>query len=331
MINQQPSISVVMSVYNGGHYLKKAIESILHQTFTNFEFVIVNDGSTDNSLQLITKYACHDKRIRIVNQDKKGLTRSLNRALYFASGEFIARQDADDISMPDRLEKQRHFLEQNTEYCLVGSGRLEIDEKGEVLINLPIVSKDEAIRKIITKVNIFVHGSILFRANMLRAEGFYREQFPYAQDYDLILRLLEKYKVFNYPGYLYKLRITQSSISREKGLLQDKYAELARKLYFERARLCNENYDYWYKRIIEKNDNLIKKYYLFQKKNYTWNLDYGRSFLLLGQPVIAKQYIFKALRVFPSLRAFIFLMLAYFPSFYKKLRRVFRKVNPYDI
>lgn len=118
----KPDISVIMSVHNEERFLGASIESILNETYKNFEFIIVDDKSTDNSLEIIKKYQKKDKRIRIIkNEENIGLTKSLNRALKLAKGEFIARQDASDISKKERLAEQINFLKENSDYSVVGT------------------------------------------------------------------------------------------------------------------------------------------------------------------------------------------------------------------
>ena len=129
-----PAISVLMSVYNGGRYLADSIRSILDQSFGDFEFLIVDDASSDGSLEIIEEFACNDKRIVILrNECNLGLTRSLNLGLDRARGKYIARQDADDISLPKRLEKQWEFLEANHEIGVMGTAYYLINACGEII------------------------------------------------------------------------------------------------------------------------------------------------------------------------------------------------------
>ena len=126
-----PKVSVVMCVHNGERYLYEALESVLNQTFEDFEFIIVDDASADNTPAILKEYAAQDGRIRLMrNAHNLGLTRSLNKALRLAKGEYIARQDADDISLPQRLEKQVEFLNSNSRTAVVGSWTEVIDEYG---------------------------------------------------------------------------------------------------------------------------------------------------------------------------------------------------------
>jgi glycosyltransferase involved in cell wall biosynthesis len=125
-----PKVSVVMSVYNGEKYLCEAIDSILNQTFENFEFLIVNDGSTDRTLEILQSY--RDPRIKVINNERNiGLTASLNKGLKIAKGEYVARMDADDVSFPHRLEQQKAFLDRNPRVAMVGSWAEVIDESGK--------------------------------------------------------------------------------------------------------------------------------------------------------------------------------------------------------
>jgi len=114
-------VSIVMSVYNAQKYLDEAIESILNQTYSNFEFIIINDGSTDKSLEIIENYAKKDSRIIVINRENKGLIYSLNEGIRKANGKYIARMDADDISLPQRLEKQVEFMEKNKNIGICGT------------------------------------------------------------------------------------------------------------------------------------------------------------------------------------------------------------------
>ena len=132
MNKSQPKVSVLMSVYNGSQYLRESVESILNQTFTNFEFIIINDCSTDKTGEILTVSANQDNRITLINNEENiGLTRSLNKGLKIAKGEYIARQDADDISLPERLERQVESLDKNPEAVLISCDLDLINAKGD--------------------------------------------------------------------------------------------------------------------------------------------------------------------------------------------------------
>jgi len=140
----KPKISVIMSVYNGEKHLPRAIDSVLEQTFEDFEFIIVNDGSTDNTPKILGSYS--DKRIYVINQENMGLTRSLNEAIELPRGAYIARMDADDISLPDRLLYQVDFLDGNEDVCLLSSSYYVIDESGTVKLRVSAIAEDGIIQ-----------------------------------------------------------------------------------------------------------------------------------------------------------------------------------------
>ena len=230
----KPKISVVMSVYNGDKYLEKAIQSILHQSFQDFEFIIIDDASTDSTTDILARFT--DPRFKIMRNHRNiGLTRSLNIGMREAQGEYIARMDADDISLPHRLETQYEFLRNNPEYALVGSSYYSIDENGRTVSLVPVLTSDQEIRAGLQKQNWFGHGTVMMRNNTFVECGGYDEEFIYAQDYDLWLRMTEKFKVSNIEEPLYCWRITSDCISKKKINEQQKYARLA--IFKTRSRL----------------------------------------------------------------------------------------------
>ena len=230
---KNPKVTVLMSVYNGDKYLNEAIDSILGQTFKDFEFLIVNDGSTDKTGEILKSY--NDPRIKMINNEKNiGLTKSLNKGLKLARGEYIARQDADDISMPGRLEKEIEFLEQNKSVGLVGTDYLIINEKGNVVQIVTCLNGNRELKAKLLEGNQFGHGSVILRRECIEKVGTYREEFKFAQDYDFCLRIAEVYDVANISEPLYKWRIDSKSISVAKKALQDKYTLLAIELAKER-------------------------------------------------------------------------------------------------
>jgi len=226
-------VIVLMSVYNCEKYLREAIDSILNQTFKDFEFIIINDGSTDRTAQILESY--HDPRIKVINNQKNiGLTKSLNIGIKRTRGEYIARQDADDISLPERMEKMVGFLDENRKVGVLRSSFIIIDENGNELETTILEREDEKIRKKLLRDNPF--GFELFRKSAILKIGGYREEFKYAQDYDLCLRIADISKVANIEEPLYKYRICSSAISVSKFHTQRSYAELAKKLTKNRKR-----------------------------------------------------------------------------------------------
>lgn len=232
-VNNTPKISVIMSVFNGEKYLKEAVESILNQTYSNFEFIILNDASTDNTKNILLEF--DDPRIIIIeNFENLGLTRSLNKALKLARGEYIARMDADDISHPLRFEKQVNFLDRNKKCLVVGTFMCLIDDNGRKYGVSGQYEKSEDIKNRLLIQNEIGHGSTMLRRLALEQAGYYNENFLYAQDYDLWLRLSEIGELNNLPEELYSLRYCQGCISIDKQEIQAKYAALAQADAFNR-------------------------------------------------------------------------------------------------
>jgi len=214
-MNSLPKISVIMSVYNEEKYLKDSIESILNQTFKDFEFLIINDSSIDNSLNIIKSYK--DPRIRVINNSKNiGLSKSLNIGLQHAQGQYMARMDADDISLPNRLEEQLKFLEINKDITLIGCQVELIDENNQIIGYKKSRPKDFDIVKfwIITK-NPFIHSTFFLKMEEIKKINGYNEKYKYSQDFEICSRLIEKkYKIVNMPSYLLKFRRHNKSITK---------------------------------------------------------------------------------------------------------------------
>jgi len=222
----KPRIDVIMSVYNGEKYLREAIESILNQTYTNFKFIIVDDGSNDSSLDIINSFA--DERIEvIINKKREGLTRSLNKALEAAESKYVARQDADDVSLPSRFESQVDFLEKHLEVDVLGTGIYLIDEEGNEIGER--TTHPSPSRQIFLERNEVFHGSAIIKRDALEAAGGYNELFKYSQDYELWLRLAKEHNVRNLQTPLYAFRIHKSSVSLKKTREQLLFEIFARK------------------------------------------------------------------------------------------------------
>lgn len=233
LVKPTPKVSVVMSVYNGEQFLHEAVDSIIAQTYQDFELILVDDASTDSSPSIIESY--QDPRIiHLTNETNLGLTRSLNIGLLAAKGEFIARQDADDTSDPKRLQRQVDFLSNHTQVGLVGTRGLIIDTSGRALELLQFPTSDVEIQDLLTRQNCFLHGSVMFRRDCIENVGLYREQFTFSQDYDLWLRIAEKYSLANLDSILYNYRFDGKAISQTRANAQLAYLELAKELAHQR-------------------------------------------------------------------------------------------------
>ena len=214
-------ISVIMSVYNHQDYVADAIESILNQTHDNFEFIIINDGSTDNSLKIIKHYMNLDSRILLINQENSGLTKALNIGIKKSSGKYLARQDADDKSTPNRLESQINAIEKH-ELDIITS-RAYKDKK--IVPNGFIYHFNRS--NILRTGNIFIHGTFLIRSKVFDIQ-MYDETYKYAQDFKFILDALNNnFKIGSIMEPLYLLSNIDTSISNTKNNEQDNYISIA--------------------------------------------------------------------------------------------------------
>jgi glycosyltransferase involved in cell wall biosynthesis len=200
-----------MSVYDGERYVESAIRSVLRQTFEDFELIVVDDGSTDKSREIAG--SIDDRRIRVIGQDNQGLTKALIRACAQAKGDIIARQDADDISIPDRFAKQLDVLESDPSIVAVGTDRELIDGDGRSMGRFGHPVRDSWLRTILALRNEFGHGTLMMRAAALDRAGGYDAGHRYAQDFELLWRLAEVGKVYNHPEVLYYSRKHERAIS----------------------------------------------------------------------------------------------------------------------
>lgn len=229
----EPLVTVVMTVYNEARYVRDAVRSILGQTFSDLELIVVDDGSRDESAEIVASFG--DPRIRLIRQTNTGLAGALNRGIAEARGRYIARQDADDVSDSDRLALQVAALEADPALVLLGTNALIVDEGGEEITKTELPESDAAIRSVLSDPrlrNAFVHGSVVFRRDAAAAAGFYRAELRYAQDYDLWLRLMERGTLANLHPAQYRWRLRREGVGATKYELQREYAAIA----FESAR-----------------------------------------------------------------------------------------------
>jgi glycosyltransferase involved in cell wall biosynthesis len=209
-----PLVSVVMPVYNSDKYLKEAIASILSQTYNNLELVIVNDGSTDLSREIICSFS--DPRIHFLeNEFNSGIVFTRNRGLDAARGEFVATLDSDDIAMPERLEKQVDFLSRNPEYGMCGTFYTTINSEGGFLKKNKFPTDNRDIQTYLTLGNCFCNSTVMIR-NKLAKELRYTEKFDIVEDYELWCRIAKRAKLTNLPFYGTQYRVHGNNISVAK-------------------------------------------------------------------------------------------------------------------
>lgn len=206
---QVPAVSVLLPAFNCDRFVRAAVDSILNQTFSDFEFLIFDDGSTDSTGSLLRDAAHRDRRIQLFQRQHQGYSPLLNEGLQAAKGEFIARMDADDISAPTRFEKQVAFLRRNPACVAVGSGLVFIDESGRPFARNRGISGHAEIDAIHLRGGggTMPHPSLMLRKSALDAIGGYRTQFEPAEDLDLLLRLGEVGTLENLPEQLLKYRV----------------------------------------------------------------------------------------------------------------------------
>jgi glycosyltransferase involved in cell wall biosynthesis len=245
-----PLVSVVMSVYNGADKLVETIDSILEQKGVELEFIIVDDGSTDDSYRILEEYSATDSRVRIISQENRGLTRSLTIGCAAAGGELIARQDAGDASLPGRLATQAEILRKQPDVVMVSCGSRFLGPDGETLYE--VRQSQQSAAEGLHQLSLdgikgpSHHGSTMFRKRDYDAVGGYRQHFEVAQDLDLWTRLVERGRHLALQNVLYQASVCSSSISCVKRDQQIKTAELI--LLGAQARRRGENEDVFLKR-----------------------------------------------------------------------------------
>lgn len=209
-----PPISVLLPVYNAEKYVGIAIESVLNQSFKDFEFIILDDCSSDGSWRIIQEYAAQDKGIiAIKNERNLNGCNNLNKGLSLAKGKYIAKIDNDDWFTPDKLEKQFDFLESHSEVGIVG-GTMEImDEGGRVIGKRTYNQSDEEIRRKIFRYSPFSHPLVMFRKSVLDRVGYYNPTYAPADDYELYFRIGRESKFANLPDVLCRYRVVKSGIT----------------------------------------------------------------------------------------------------------------------
>ena len=223
-----PKVSVVMPVFNNGEWLAEAISSVRAQSLREFELIVIDDGSTDQTELIIAKTARDDARIRTARYDHRGIAAALNAGIALARSPVIARMDGDDIADPDRLRKQLAFLEAHPSVAAVGSWAHVVDERGRRTGELRPETESSVLRSLLPKTNPFVHSSMMLSTEVVRGVGGYRAGLEGAEDYDLWLRISEQAQLANLPEFLLSYRRHSTSASATAAQRQLLSARLAR-------------------------------------------------------------------------------------------------------
>ena len=223
-----PKISVLMSVYNGEPFLCKAIESVLNQTFGDFEFIIFDDKSLDASASIVRNYG-DDRILFIENEENVGLTKNLCTGMAMAKGEYIARMDADDVCLPQRLERQVQFLDEHPEISVLGSAVYFFDNTGKEILGLQPTEHEEIKCELLYQFTM-LHPSVMMRRGDCARHGLnYNPHFVYSQDFDLWVRSVRKLRFANLREPLIKMREHEMKLSRKVSPTQRGFSDEIRK------------------------------------------------------------------------------------------------------
>jgi len=310
--NNLPKISVVMSVYNAERYLREAIESILNQTFTDFEFIIINDGSTDNSLEIIRSY--NDERIKIINQSNMGLAKALNNGIKIAKGKYIARMDADDISMPERLEIQYDFMENHPECVAVGSNAEIIDIDGNYVFTSNQAIEWERIKAQLLQTPFF-HSSTMYRKSAFEKVGGYPGIYR-IEDTVFFNKLAKIGELRNLSNILIKYRLCPTAVTTKSSKKDSKIIENII-LDAVNDKITNEQINIL-KSITLNRSSKSKNalYYYHLAKKYLWN-NY--------QPKLARKNLISSIKIKLNMLCVFYYFVSFLPKnliqkLYKKLK-----------
>ena len=207
-----PEISAILPVYNGEDHLEECITSVLNQTFKNFEFIIVDDASTDSTPQILKDFANSDDRVKVItHNNNQKQTAAANTAINNAKGKYLARMDADDVALPNRFEKQYSYLEDNLECGMVGSWTETIDESGNIVGQWQTATSNGILKWNLLFGTSFAHSSVMMRTHIVRDVGLY--QSPEAEDYDLWSRISRVSEVANIPEVLQQKRVWSGQLA----------------------------------------------------------------------------------------------------------------------
>ena len=262
-IQSNKTVSIIMPVYNGSKFLSASIDSILSQTFEDFEFIIIDDGSTDNSLELIKNYK--DERIKLfVNEKNMGVTNTLNKALKLANCELIARHDCDDIALPTRLAKQVDIMSSKTEVVCVGAWMELIDKNNKVLTYWKYPKTDNLINWKLLFNNAIGHPVAMFRKSNADKLVGYSNDFKDAEDYEFWARMSRDGEFYNLPEVLIRYRVHENSISQSKIASQQSTQTKISNTLIQNLLDQEPNYNYSYPSIASQNDFLLYREKVFQ-------------------------------------------------------------------
>jgi len=302
----KPQITVLMPAYNAEKYIAEAISSVLGQTFADFELVIVNDGSTDDTLTIIRSF--DDKRIVVISQPNQGVAAALNTGLQHARAQYIARFDADDICHPQRLKKQYHFLQNNPEYILVGSDADYILENGDLLFHFKCIAHthEEILQKLYFYCP-FVHPAVMYKKESVCRAGGYPADAHNFEDYLLWTAIARAGKLYNIAEPLIKYRLNATSVTIDEKWRGREFRRLKREAILRGSVTAEEG---------EKLLAIIKDQDVQHIKEGAYHALCGKKFLANNyQPEKARQHVKKAISIHPfRLDNYLLYTLSYLPE-----------------
>jgi len=316
MNNSEVKISVVMPAYNAGKYIREAVNSVLNQTFSGFELIIINDGSTDNTQEIISSFT--DPRIILINHEvNKGIASALNTGLLHAKTEYLARFDADDVCFPERLAIQFDFLETHPDYILTGGDAEYISENGEHLFHFKCIGHTN--EQITKKINVycpFIHSSVMYRKDAVLKAGGYSLYAHNFEDYFLWVRLHKYGKFCNLSNPLIKVRFNPSSATIDEKRRGRLFRKMKREIIY-RGFITKAEGEILY--------NIIKSQDVEKIKQSVYYSLCGKKYLVNNyQPKKARASLSKAIRIHPlRLDNYALYLLSFFPaSFITRLHKM---------
>jgi glycosyltransferase involved in cell wall biosynthesis len=285
-----PTITVLMPAYNVGNYIHEAIASVLAQSFTDFELLIINDGSTDRTMDVISSF--DDERIVVISQENRGVAAALNTGLHYARADYIARFDADDVCYPNRLQVQYEFMQRHPEYKIVGSAADYMDAEGQHLFaQEPAAFSNSQLQQLKYSVCPFNHSTVLYKKDVVLEAGGYNELAYTFEDHFLWLQILREHKACNLPEALIKFRLNPESITidekwRPRKFLHIKYTALKKRSITQRDS--------------ERLQQIGREQYSYRIKHGSYYALCGKKFLLNNfQPKKARTHMAKAISIHP--------------------------------
>ncbi|WP_439697630.1 glycosyltransferase family 2 protein [Mucilaginibacter sp. AW1-7] len=301
-----PQITVLMPAYNAGKYIGDAITSVLEQTFADFELLIINDGSTDNTIDVVRSF--DDQRIVVIYQDNKGIAGALNNGLKYARAPYIARFDADDICYPERLQLQYDFMVANPEYSVIGSAADYIDMEGHFLFtHKPPAFDNDEIQQLKYSVCPFIHSCVFYKKDMVISKGGYNEHAYSFEDHFLWVNILKDQKACNLALPLIKVRLNPESITIDEKWRPRKFRDIKYATLKNRA-------------ISKREGSLLAE---IGEKQYSAKIKQGSYYALCGkklllnnfQPQKARIHVARAISISPlRLDNYLLYTVSYLPE-----------------